>query len=201
MHPVSQGPATDEFLGVLDAVDDLLEGDQNGDLEMGGGIKCPSQTSSLLPLERQKTDQTRVDEGQIKLKETSLSLQVVKQSPTEPGQETMVWQVLMEEAEEKEKKEDPLGIGMGSQIKTATSHGGGNQAEDISRATPWISPKNGWKTLEKEFWSREKLGDKPLETEVAPTTGITGGLSASVHQSSNVWTSDKRPLVSRLEVL
>ncbi|KAJ7303268.1 hypothetical protein JRQ81_012206 [Phrynocephalus forsythii] len=86
---------------------------------------------------------------------------------------------------------------MGSQIKRVTSQGGGNQVEDPPRATRRISRKNGRKTLQEGSWSREKLGDQPLKTEEAPSTGLTGGLSASVHQSSNVRTSNKRPLVSR----
>ncbi|KAJ7301452.1 hypothetical protein JRQ81_000055, partial [Phrynocephalus forsythii] len=190
-----KGPATDDLLGALEAAEHLLEGDQNGAIEMGGGIKCPSQTSSLLPLQGQGTDQTRADEGQSNLKETGPSLQVVQQSGTEPGRETMVRQVLQER--EEEKNEDPLGIGMGSQIKMETSQGEGNRMEDPTRATPRIIRKNGQKTLEEGSRSREKLGDQPLETEEAPPTGLTGGLSASVHQSSSVRTSDKRPLVSR----
>ncbi|KAJ7303261.1 hypothetical protein JRQ81_012199 [Phrynocephalus forsythii] len=190
-----QGSSTDEFLGALDGAEEPLEGDQNSHIEMGGGIKCPSQTSSLLPPEGQGRDQTRADEGQRQLQEAGPSLQVAQQSPTEPGRENLVWQVLKEE--EEEKNEDPLDTGMVSQIKMETSQGGGNQAGDPPRTTPWISRKNGRKTLQEGSRSREKLGDQPLETEEAPPTGLNGGLSDSVHQSSNVQTSDKRPLVSR----
>uniref|UniRef100_A0ABM5FV16 Uncharacterized protein n=1 Tax=Pogona vitticeps TaxID=103695 RepID=A0ABM5FV16_9SAUR len=191
-----QGPTADEFLGALDAEEKSVEAEQNGHLEasvLDSGIRCPSQTTALLPPEGQRTSQTAVEERQRKFKETSLSLQVVKRSLTQPGQETMVWHVLQEEEEE---DEDPLGIGMGNQIQMATSQYGGNQTEDLPRTALPVSQENALKTQEEGCQSRAEPGDWPVEVEENCTV-LTGGLSASVHPSSNVQMSDEKPLVSR----
>ncbi|KAJ7303266.1 hypothetical protein JRQ81_012204 [Phrynocephalus forsythii] len=63
---VKEGLMMEEPLGSPKAKQEpvkILEPKPRGDLETnvpGSGIKCPSQTSSLLPLEGQGTDQTRV---------------------------------------------------------------------------------------------------------------------------------------------
>ncbi|XP_029142424.1 neurotrophin receptor-interacting factor homolog, partial [Protobothrops mucrosquamatus] len=69
---------------------------------LGSGPKYSSVSPLPFPPEGEEAGQTGGKEGSKDLKETGGSLQIVKQNVTQPGQQTMLWQVLQEEEEEEE---------------------------------------------------------------------------------------------------
>nr|XP_020633830.1 uncharacterized protein LOC110070487 [Pogona vitticeps] len=196
-----QGPMMEESLGSHNSKEGPMnasEAKPHGDSEMnvpGGGIKCSSHTISLLPLEGQRTDQTKVKEEPRDLSETSLSLQVVKRSLTQPGKGTMVWTVLQEGG----KNEDPLDVGMRMQSKMAESQCGGNKG-DVPSQAPLIIPKHVLRIVEMHkdgFWPKDKQGYQPAETGEEHME-LTEGFSAAINQSSRVLIRDKNQFVSRI---
>ncbi|KAK9405637.1 Zbed4: Zinc finger BED domain-containing protein 4, partial [Crotalus adamanteus] len=77
-------------------------------------------------------------QGSKDLKETGGSLQIVKQNVSQPGQQTMLWQVLQEE-EEEDTNADILGNEMGNYIKVEIPQCGEGETENCSRMGPEIS--------------------------------------------------------------
>ncbi|XP_007444388.1 zinc finger protein 436-like [Python bivittatus] len=63
----------------------------------GNGFKPPSPSPSSLPPEGEEIEQTCGKERSKHLKETGGSLQIVKRSFTQPGRQTMLWQVLQKD--------------------------------------------------------------------------------------------------------
>nr|XP_020671072.1 zinc finger protein 397-like [Pogona vitticeps] len=113
-----------------------------------------------LPPEGPKDVQEGGSEEMMTFKESAASLQIVKRSPSQTGQETILWRVLQET-----RSIDPLGDEKGGQIKTENSHCGGNEVEDMQRAAPQISQVNVTETAEinkARFRSQEELGKQAI---------------------------------------
>ncbi|KAF7237350.1 Zinc finger and SCAN domain-containing protein 30 [Varanus komodoensis] len=126
------------------------------------------------------------------LKEASLSLQIFKQSLTQPGQQTIVWQVLQQDGGDV----DPLAVEKGSQVKTEDSQCGGN---DTSRTAPQISQVNMLEVAEMHeegCESREEHGKQPLGRE-NDCSEILEGLTAAIIQPSEAHTRDNMPIFSK----
>uniref|UniRef100_A0A8D2LHL6 C2H2-type domain-containing protein n=2 Tax=Varanus komodoensis TaxID=61221 RepID=A0A8D2LHL6_VARKO len=160
----------------------------------GSGIKCPRVTNRLLPSEGQGMVHTGVKEEPMDPKETSLSLQLVKQSLNQPGQQTIVWQVLQEEA----GNVNSLGDEKGSQVKIENSPCGGNEPEDIPRRAPQIN-QGSVVTAELQEEGCESRGEQvgqPVKREKEFNEFIEG-LTTVLSQSSEGHRSDHMPMFSK----
>ncbi|KAM6471939.1 uncharacterized protein PHA67_002868 isoform 1-T1 [Liasis olivaceus] len=113
------------------------ETDPNVDANLlGNGPKYPSLSPLPFPPEGEEVGQTGGKEGSRDLKETGGSLQIVKQSLTPPGQQTMLWQVLQENDD---TNTDILGDEMGNYIKVEISQCGEAETQDTCRMEPQVS--------------------------------------------------------------
>ncbi|XP_070592675.1 uncharacterized protein [Erythrolamprus reginae] len=101
---------------------------------LGNGPKYPSLPPLPFP-EGEEVGQTGSKEGCKDPQEPSGSLQIVKQNVTQPGQQTMLWQVLQEEDD---ANMDILGDEMGNYIKVEIPQCGASETEDNSRMGPQI---------------------------------------------------------------
>ncbi|XP_061475919.1 zinc finger and SCAN domain-containing protein 30-like isoform X3 [Rhineura floridana] len=103
-----QEPLQDVCMGSVDAEEVLpdtaqaqiyKDDKQIGDGEislLGSKLKCASNSSLLLPPEGQEMTEVGLKEGPQNPKETDVSLHIFEQTLTQPGQQTMFWQVLPE---------------------------------------------------------------------------------------------------------
>ncbi|XP_062978656.1 zinc finger protein with KRAB and SCAN domains 7-like [Elgaria multicarinata webbii] len=202
-----QVPAKEESMDSLDAEEETpeaakgqiyKESQKNGNAEsneLGSGIKYPNDFSSSLPPEGQEMVPTGVKEEPIDLNEASLSLQMVKQSLTQPGQQTIIWQVLHENG----GNDHSLGDEKGSQVKMENSQCGGNEPEDTLRTAQSISQTNVLETTEmdeegsvfKDGQEKQPVGRENLCHE------LPEGLTAAIIQPSEVNTRDNTPRFSK----
>nr|XP_008104020.1 PREDICTED: zinc finger protein with KRAB and SCAN domains 7 [Anolis carolinensis] len=155
----AEGPMKEERLCFLDPEEepsDSAEGQVYEETQKGCGTKCPSHYNATFLAEEQQMGQAGLREGPGNLRETSLSLQVVKRSLTQPGQDTMVWRVLQEEAAEI----NALDIGKGGCVKTENVPTEENESVDNATVSKGIQG-NVTKTTEigqEGFGSDEELG-------------------------------------------
>ncbi|XP_062978667.1 zinc finger and SCAN domain-containing protein 31-like [Elgaria multicarinata webbii] len=170
--------------------------DLQGWIRAGGPDTC-SQAVALA--EDFLTSQQGAETGQKQEltgpKETSLSLQTVKQSVTQPGQQTIVWQVFQEDG----GNVDYLGDEKGSQVKMENSQCGGNEPEDMPRTALQISHANVLETAEMHeegCRSREEQWKQPVERE-KERNGLTEGLPAAIGLPSEVHTGDNMSMFSK----
>ncbi|KAG8127494.1 hypothetical protein E2320_014427 [Naja naja] len=129
---------------------------------LGSGPKYPSLSPLPFPPEGEEVGQTSGKEGSKDLKEPGGSLQIVKQSVTQPGQQTMLWHVLQEDDD---ANTDILGDEMGDYIKVEIPQCGEAEREDSSRMGPQISYNQvpvKHERLEGCSESREPLDGSPI---------------------------------------
>ncbi|XP_062978575.1 zinc finger protein 135-like [Elgaria multicarinata webbii] len=175
-----QRPLQDVCVGSIDAEEvpsDIVPGQIYKEAKQLGeeislldsGIKCPSHSSSSLTPEGRDMTRAGPSEGLLNLKETGVSLHVVERTLTQPGQQTMFWQVLPEE----DGNMQSFGDGKG-QLKVENSQCGRNEPEDTSRTLPQISQGNVSVTAEiheercdeKRYWinmAKSQQGDTEPE--------------------------------------
>ncbi|KAM3844805.1 uncharacterized protein M6D78_002664 isoform 2-T5 [Vipera latastei] len=91
-------------------------------------VLCPS------PSPPEEVGQTDGKEGSREPKETGGLLQIVQHGATQPGQQTMLWQVLQEAGNPTDR--DASGNEVGNYIKVEISQDGETQAEDTCRMEP-----------------------------------------------------------------
>ncbi|XP_062978591.1 zinc finger protein ZFP2-like isoform X1 [Elgaria multicarinata webbii] len=202
-----QGPVKEECVESLNVEEEPLEATKgqiyeeekpSSDVEINvldGGIKHPRHSSSSFPAEGQERGQTSFREGPMNVKETGVYLQIVKQSLTQPGQQTMVWQVLQED----NGNMDSLGGQKGSQVKTENSQCGSNELEDTPRTDPQISQANVLERAEMQeegCVSEDGQGKQPVERG-NECNELTEDLSAAIIQHSEVYRTDKMSLFSK----
>ncbi|XP_042306703.1 zinc finger protein OZF-like [Sceloporus undulatus] len=126
-------------------------------------------------------------------RETSLSLQIVKQSLTQPGQETMVWQVLQAEA----ANINALG-GKESYVKMENAQSAGNEPADIATAISQMSQASVLETTkicQEGCKSYEELGKQPVRTE-DECSKLNPDLRAPASHPSEVDRMDEIPFIS-----
>ncbi|KAF7237353.1 Zinc finger protein 3 [Varanus komodoensis] len=161
----------------------------------GSTIQCPSHARLALPPEGQEMVQTGVKEEPMDPKETSLSLQLVKQSLAQSGQQTIVWQVLPEDG----RNTDALGDQKESQLKTEDSQFGRKEPEETARTAPQIRQANVPDTAvihEEGNESKAEQG-KQLMTRENGSTELIKGLTAGISQPSKLHRSDIMPFLSK----
>ncbi|KAH0630564.1 hypothetical protein JD844_013738 [Phrynosoma platyrhinos] len=169
-----------------------IDSDQLG-MRLSSRSKCPSDYNSTFLAEEQPIVQTDLREKPVNIRETSLSLQIVKQSLTQPGQETMVWQVLQEEA----ANINALG-GKGSYVKTESALSAKNEPRDIATTISQISQGSVLETTkicQEGCQSYEELGKQSVGTE-DEYSKLTPDLIAAASQPSQVDRRDKIPFIS-----
>ncbi|XP_053148928.1 zinc finger protein with KRAB and SCAN domains 7-like isoform X2 [Hemicordylus capensis] len=66
---------------------------------LDSGIKCPSDSSPVLPPEEQEMASAGLTEELLNFKEADMSLHMAEQTRAQPGQRTMFWQILQEDHE------------------------------------------------------------------------------------------------------
>ncbi|XP_058021642.1 uncharacterized protein LOC131189531 [Ahaetulla prasina] len=135
--PVDFLPAVAE-MEPLNATKGPIYGETDPNVEanlLGSGPKYPSLSPLPFPPEGEEAGQTGGKEGSKDVKEPGGSLQIVKQSMTQPGQQTMLWHVLQEEDD---SNTDILGDEMGNYIKVEIPQCGEAETEDNSRMGPQI---------------------------------------------------------------
>uniref|UniRef100_A0ABM5FGQ4 Uncharacterized protein n=1 Tax=Pogona vitticeps TaxID=103695 RepID=A0ABM5FGQ4_9SAUR len=144
--------------------DDSLEMDLN---EMKEQVfKEAGQNGSVLalPLEGERMVQSDEREEMMTLRETGVSLQIVKQNPSQPGQETILWRVLQEDG----SSVDSLGDEKGGLVNMEDSHCEENELKGTRRTAPQISQVNVTETTEinkGRCSSQEVLGKQVIKKE------------------------------------
>ncbi|XP_044308824.1 zinc finger protein 34-like [Varanus komodoensis] len=205
-----QGLLKEQRVGSPDAVEDPLDArkghtyrevKQNGDREIsmtGRGITCPSHGSSLLAPGDRGMDQMGVKEAcpvreLTGLRESSLSLQTVERCPTQPGHQTIIWQILQGDG----VNLNCLGDEKGTQLKMANSQWGSNASEDTGSAVPEISQGDVLETVELCGEGREsrEQGKQPAERK----KGCSELTEAMVDHSFKVHTRNKFPIFSKYD--
>ncbi|XP_061475918.1 zinc finger and SCAN domain-containing protein 30-like isoform X2 [Rhineura floridana] len=168
-------PLQDVCMGSVDAEEVLpdtaqaqiyKDDKQIGDGEislLGSKLKCASNSSLLLPPEGQEMTEVGLKEGPQNPKETDVSLHIFEQTLTQPGQQTMFWQVLPEA--------DGNVLSFGEQkrcwIKMEASQQGDTLPEDIHRAFTEVSQWNFPLTSEahEQIYENKRQQEKPVERE------------------------------------
>ncbi|KAF7237293.1 Zinc finger protein with KRAB and SCAN domains 7 [Varanus komodoensis] len=122
-------------------------------------------------------------------KETSLSLHIIRLSPTQPSQQTIVWQVQPEDV----GNADPLGNKVRSHFKRENSQGAPNDLGGAARAAPQTSQA----TVVMHGEGCESTGgQQPVKTE--DECGDTaGGLTTAANQPRKVHPRDNTPTFSK----
>ncbi|XP_060126920.1 zinc finger protein 397-like [Zootoca vivipara] len=159
-----------------------------------GGPESCSQAVALAEefLIASQQDLAEAEEWQVRgpmaLKETGVPLQIVKLSVTQPGPQTLVWEVLEEEEE---------GDGKGSEVKAKNSQCGGNEPEDTPWTPPEISLGNELEPSEiKEEGCQFKDGKNPVERG-NECNELTEGPAVVISQTSTVGKRGGTALFSR----
>ncbi|XP_061475911.1 zinc finger protein 37A-like isoform X2 [Rhineura floridana] len=155
----------------------------NGDLcLLGSGIQGPRDPNSLLPPEGEEMARPDQAEGPMNLEETGTSLHVVEQSLTQPGQQTMFWQVMQEEDRDTDSSE-----GLLVPQPDLTSHS--EKAEEMFVQFP----------VENERFPSQDAGDEKgrnikIEYSQQGETGLeeTCGTSAEISQGNISLTAENR---------
>ncbi|XP_044308816.1 zinc finger protein 383-like [Varanus komodoensis] len=170
----------------------------NSDVEiniLGSGIKCPRLSSSSFPAEGQERCQTGLREGAVNVKETGVYLQIVKQSLTQPGQQTMVWQVLQEDG----GNMGSLGDENGSQVKMEHSQCAGNEPEETPRMVAQISQVNVLEAAEMQeegHLSKGGQGAQPVGRENR-CNELAGDFPAAISHPFEIYTKENMSLFSK----
>ncbi|XP_062978593.1 zinc finger protein 397-like isoform X2 [Elgaria multicarinata webbii] len=202
-----QGPVKEECVESLNVEEEPLEATKgqiyeeekpSSDVEinvLGSGIKCPSHASSSLPPEGHEMVPAGVKEEPMDPTETSLSLQIVKRSLAQPGQQTIIWQVLQEDG----GNVDSVGDEKGSPLKTENSQFGRKESEETASTAPHISQTNVLETAmihEEGTESKEEWGNQPVKRE-NECHELTESLIAAISPASKEHRSDIMPLLSK----
>ncbi|CAI5768347.1 finger 397-like isoform X3 [Podarcis lilfordi] len=177
-----QEPLQDACVDSVDAEEvpsDVAQGriykDRDGEISLlGGNIKSSSNSSLLLPPEGREMAEVVLSEGLPNSKETGVPLPMFERTPTQPGQQTMFWQVLPED------NGNVLSFGEQKRcwIKRETSQRGETLPEDIHRACAevpqWDFPLTS-ETHEQPCEGKgrqkkpvEREGERSERTEVIP---------------------------------
>ncbi|XP_042306283.1 zinc finger protein 197-like isoform X1 [Sceloporus undulatus] len=118
---------------------------------LGNGIKCSDHSSSLLNLKGQEVTEARLSEELLNLKETGVSLHMVEQTLTQPGQQTIFWQVLQEDG----GNVQPFGgDGKATPLKVENPQHGGNELEEMPMAMPVMNQEKLPRMAEKKHKER-----------------------------------------------
>ncbi|XP_034963318.2 zinc finger protein 25 [Zootoca vivipara] len=196
-----QGHLKEERMDSPGAIQDQIyeEAKQNDGGEIGvpgSAIQSSSHSHLLLSSGGHGMDQAGEREGPMALKETGVPLQIVKLSVTQPGPQTLVWEVLKQE-EEEDGNGDFLDDGKGSEVKVENSPCGGNEPEDMPWTPPEISLGNGLEPSEiKEEGCRFKDGKNPVERG-NECNELTEGPAVVISQTSTVGKRGGTALFSR----
>nr|XP_060616151.1 zinc finger protein 397-like isoform X2 [Anolis sagrei ordinatus] len=111
---------------------------------LGGGIKGPSPSVSVFPPEGQVKTEAGLDEGLLDCKDTGVSLHRVERTLSQPGQQTIFWQVLQEEGGNAQL----FGEGKPTSLKVEASQHGGGELEERPEAVPLVNQGDGLLTEE-----------------------------------------------------
>ncbi|XP_042306381.1 zinc finger protein with KRAB and SCAN domains 7-like isoform X2 [Sceloporus undulatus] len=202
-----QRPTKEECLSSLGAEGEPLamakdeiyeEAQQNTEAEispMGIGIQGPSCHSSLLPSEEQEMDHTAVKEEPMDLKEPNLPLQIVKQSLSQPGQQTIMWQVLQENG----GGVSYLGDGKGRQVKMENSQCGEDEPMQNLKTTPQMGQGKVVETVEmckEQCKSKTKHRKQSVELE-EECTQLARDPIVAIHHPPEVPTRGKMTMSSQ----
>ncbi|XP_061475979.1 zinc finger protein 345-like [Rhineura floridana] len=163
-----------------------------------GGPETCSQAVALAEefLRSQQEAKTEVWQGLMNLKEMGVSLQTVKRSLTQPGQQTMVWQVLQEEDGE---NQDLLGDGKENQIKLENAQCGGSWPTDTNWTASERSPGNVLVAAEMQ----EEGDDSNMQEVMQPVERengcgkLRGSVPAAIKEPSKVDKKGEMPLFSK----
>ncbi|XP_062977853.1 zinc finger protein 397-like [Elgaria multicarinata webbii] len=169
--------------------------DLQGWIRAGGPDTC-SQAVALAEdflMSQQEAKGEKLQEP-TELKETSLSLQLVKRSLTQPGQQTIVWQVLQEECRNVATLDDEKR----SQVKTEDFQCGRNALEDTPRTAPQIRQVNVVETAEMQGEGC-KYGAQQWKQSVEreECNELLEGCATVISQPSEVYRSDNMPTFSK----
>ncbi|XP_067321298.1 zinc finger protein 213-like isoform X2 [Anolis sagrei] len=151
-----QGLSQDVCVGSLEAEGKLPDATQGQiyeeakpvkDVEiplLGGGIKGPSPSISVFPAEGQVKTEAGLDEGLLDHRDIGASLHTVERTLSQPGQQTIFWQVLQEDGQNVHL----FGEGKATSLKVEASHHGEDELEERPGAVPLITQGSGSLTTE-----------------------------------------------------
>uniref|UniRef100_A0A803TM28 Uncharacterized protein n=1 Tax=Anolis carolinensis TaxID=28377 RepID=A0A803TM28_ANOCA len=106
---------------------------------LGVGIQCPSPSIPVFPPEGQVKTEAGLGEGLLDCRDTGVSLHRVEQTLSQPGQQTIFWQVLQEEG----GNVLPFGEGTATSLKVEESQHGGDELEERNGAVPFVNEGDG----------------------------------------------------------
>ncbi|XP_067321304.1 zinc finger protein 397-like isoform X4 [Anolis sagrei] len=151
-----QGPSQDVYVGSLESEGksaDVAQGQIYEEAQpvkyaaiplLGGEIKGPSPSVSVFPPEGQVKTEAGLDEGLLDCKDTAVSLHRVERTLSQPGQQTIFWQVLQEEGGNAQL----FGEGKPTSLKVEASQHGGGELEERPEAVPLVNQGDGLLTEE-----------------------------------------------------
>ncbi|KAH0630557.1 hypothetical protein JD844_013731 [Phrynosoma platyrhinos] len=202
-----QKPLQDVCVGSLevekvqsDAVQGQIykEAKQAGDAEitlLGNGAEHPNHSSSLLPPEGQEVTEARLSEGLVNLKETGVSLHMVEQTLTQPGQQTMFWQVLQEDS----GNVQPFGDEKRCWIKMEKSQQGDSLPKEthgvLTETFHWSIPMAS-EIHDHRYGSEGQQGEKPPE-EQKESSELTQGFAGAGIKTSGMPIEGEKALLSK----
>ncbi|XP_025028990.1 zinc finger protein 3-like [Python bivittatus] len=198
-----QGPMNEEHVDFLYSEKETLEAVKRENIEveismLGHGIKSSSHPSQLFPSERFGVVQTALREEFMDLKETDACLQATKWKLTQPGQQTVAWQVLQEEHE----NIDCLESGMETEIKVENPEQRGNEP-GLTRRTD-LQLSSGNLPIKVEM---EEEGYKLREQQQKTSTGCENQqallqqefTAAAIPEKATMSKEDKMPVFSQYD--
>nr|XP_016847373.1 PREDICTED: zinc finger protein with KRAB and SCAN domains 1 isoform X1 [Anolis carolinensis] len=106
---------------------------------LGSGIKGPSPSISLFPPEGQVKTEVGLGEGLLDCRDTGVPLHRVEQTLSQPGQQTIFWQVLQKEG----GNTQPFGEVEATLLKMETSQHGGDKLGERPGAVLLLNQRDG----------------------------------------------------------
>ncbi|XP_062829610.1 zinc finger and SCAN domain-containing protein 31 [Anolis carolinensis] len=141
---------------------------------LGDGIKGPSPSISVFPPEGQVKTEARLGAGLLDCRDTGVPLHRAEQTLSQPGQQTIFWQVLQEEG----GNAQPFGEVEATLLKVETSQHGVNELKERPGAVPLLNQRDGplmvetcgQRSNEKRGWKKKKIPPQSLQrTQNVPT--------------------------------
>nr|XP_016846336.1 PREDICTED: uncharacterized protein LOC103277526 [Anolis carolinensis] len=147
---------------------------------LGDGIKGPSPSISVFPPEGQVKTEARLGAGLLDCRDTGVPLHRAEQTLSQPGQQTIFWQVLQEEG----GNAQPFGEVEATLLKVETSQHGVNELKERPGAVPLLNQRDGplmvetcgQRSNEKRGWKKKKIPPQVESSRAEPSQAMASNI-------------------------
>ncbi|XP_016847357.2 zinc finger protein 436 isoform X1 [Anolis carolinensis] len=146
---------------------------------LSGGTQCPSPSISVFPPDGQVKTEAELGEGLLDCRDTGVPLHSVEQTLSQPGPQTIFWQVLQEEG----GNTQPFGEVDSTLLKVETSQHGGDKLEERPGVAPLLNQRDGLLTAEPSGQRSDEKGcwkEMKISSQVEPSQRPT---ASNIHKS------------------